>query len=101
MNFEFTFPEGKTVYNGTIKDFSINGNWIDYTDIDINNPKSNIITIGKVDYYFTYLSNQNPFNSGGNSIILKLYEAQNFDIDDKLILIKNIIGNFLIFPVAL
>ncbi len=82
MHFEFTFPEGKTVYNGTIKDFSINEKWIDYIDIDINNPKNNIITIGNVEYYFTYLSNESPYNSGGNSIILKLYEAQNFDIED-------------------
>jgi serine/threonine protein kinase len=81
MQSEFTFPENKAVYNGTIKDFTIERSFINFTDIDVLNPINNLINIDSTDYYFTYLSTTNSYNKGGNSIILKLYESQSFDIE--------------------
>lgn len=78
----FTFPESKVLKNGTIKNHSITRNGkIFYESIDINNPLSNLISIDKVDYYFTYLDITGK-NKGGNSTILKLYETQNINIQD-------------------
>ncbi len=48
--------------------------------IDINNPIENLISINYVDYFFIPLSEKG--NKGGNSTILKLYEAQDFDTEN-------------------
>lgn len=70
----FTFPENKLIIDNKIKNY--NGN--KFSEIDILDPTDNLITIDKVDYYFTYLEKKSG-NKGGNSIILKLYVAQNID----------------------
>lgn len=68
------------------KDFSIIGNKLKkiengiYKLIDINKPIDNLITIDNIDYFFISLSEKG--NKGGNSIILKLYDAQSFDTED-------------------
>lgn len=78
----FTFPKDKVLYNGTIRQHLIKNNDKDSFDlIDIHSPTSNLIQIDNTDYYFTYL-NSDGNNKGGNSIILKLYEAQSIEIDE-------------------
>jgi len=44
-------------------------------------PEKNIITLNNVDYVFNILSNGSDFN-GANSIILELYNAQEFDFEN-------------------
>ncbi len=79
---DFTFPKDKVLLNGTLKQHLIlNNGKVSFEFIDIYKPLSNLIQIDNTDYYFTYL-NSNGDNKGGNSIILKLFEAQNINIDD-------------------
>lgn len=78
---DFTFPEDKVLYNGTIMQHKIKNGKDLFDLIDSFSPSLNQIQINKTDYYFTYL-NSNGNNKGGNSIILKLYEAQSIEIDD-------------------
>lgn len=73
---DFSFPEYfSIVYDSLMKIVDSK-----FQSIDISNPIENIITINNIDYYFIPLSENG--NKGGNSIILKLYETQDFDIDD-------------------
>lgn len=50
--------------------------------IDLNNHDSNIFQLDNIDYIPYYLNNNRPGNRGGNSYVLKLVEAQEFDEDD-------------------
>lgn len=78
---DFTFPKDKVLYNGTIRQHIAKNGKESFELIDSYTPTSNLIQIDNTDYYFTYL-NSNGDNKGGNSIILKLYEAQSIEIDD-------------------
>lgn len=80
----FTFPANKTIQNGVVKNFARQQGRLSYYNINISAPLDNTITIDGVDYFFTYLNGALPGNKGGNSIILKLYEAQSINIDDTL-----------------
>lgn len=73
---DFSFPEYFTISGNQLMNFR-NGS---FTSIDINNPIDNFISIDGIDYIFSPLSENG--NKGGNSIILKLYEAQGFDMED-------------------
>lgn len=77
----FTFPEDKVLNWGTLRNYSIKSGKPFYESINILEPKNNLISIDKTDYYFTYL-NVDGKHKGGNSIILKLYESQNIDLTD-------------------
>ncbi|MFV0216667.1 protein kinase [Empedobacter falsenii] len=72
---DFNFPKYFFIDYGTLKKKVGN----DSESIDIYNPIENTISINSIDYYFIPLSENG--NKGGNSIILKLYESQNFDIE--------------------
>lgn len=74
----FVFPKNKVNHFGVIKTTVDNSPPI---FLDSLNPKDNLITIDKVDYAFTYFHSSGKAK-GGNSIILKLYEMQNLDLDD-------------------
>jgi serine/threonine protein kinase len=50
--------------------------------IDIENPFYNIISINNIDYVPYYLNNSYPGNKGGNSYVLKLVKAQEFDEEE-------------------
>lgn len=50
--------------------------------IDLSTPYKNIITIDDVDFVPYYLDNKNPGNKGGNSHIIKLVNAQDFEEDN-------------------
>lgn len=78
----FAFPANKVIRNGSLLNFKKIGKHILYNDIDIENPLDNIIEIDGVDYIFTYLNGAVPGNKGGNSTILKLYNAQSFGDDE-------------------
>lgn len=81
---DFTFPKDKVLYNGTLRQHLVNRDGKDSFDlIDIYSPTSNLIQIDNTDYYFTYLNSRGD-NKGGNSIILKLYEAQSIDIHEPI-----------------
>jgi serine/threonine protein kinase len=85
MSYDFTFPDKKTIRNGSLKHYTKRGKkgkYIYYEDIDILSPATNMISIDNVDYCFTYLSLENSNNKGGNSIILKLYESQYLNMDN-------------------
>lgn len=77
----FTFPKDKVLHYGILKQYSNISNKESFDLIDIYSPKLNLIQIDSVDYYFTYLDDSGE-NKGGNSIILKLYEAQNINADE-------------------
>ena len=79
---DFTFPDDKALNEGTIKNFFFYSKKYNYELIDINKPIENVISIDKVDYYFTYLDKTGKNKGGGNSIILKLYEASNIDTEN-------------------
>lgn len=79
----FTFPQDKVLHNGTLKQYLKISNKESFDLININTPKLNQIQVDNTDYYFTYLDNTG-YNKGGNSIILKLYEAQRIDADEPL-----------------
>lgn len=80
---KFAFPDNKTIHNNTVRNYTrLESGEIAYSDIDIQNPKDNIIEIEGTDYFFTYLQGALPGNKGGNSIILNLYLAMNIDVDD-------------------
>jgi serine/threonine protein kinase len=64
-----TFPPHICIEGGIIK-------------IDLEKPYENIIQIENIDYIPYYLDNDNPGNKGGNSHILKLVSAQDFDEDE-------------------
>lgn len=88
----FSFPDNCFFKWGTVYNALGDG----YEPIDINTPKDNLITIGSTEYCFTYLNGGTIGNKGGNSVILKLYEAQNLDMDnpnyeepDKILKISN------------
>jgi len=79
----FAFPDNQTIHSGSVKKFIRHDNGrIDYSPIDQLSPTENIINIDHIDYYFTYLNPEITGNKGGNSIILKLFDAQQFDIDE-------------------
>ena len=69
---------------------AININFPDSITIDNNRPISiylekpfeNIITINQIDYVPYYLDNLNPGNKGGNSHVLKLVRAEDFEEDN-------------------
>lgn len=75
---DFNFPDNKVIHHGIIKT-KVDRN--QYSKIDIMNPLDNIITIDGTEYCFIYL-NDSGKNKGGNSIILKLFEAQNIDTEN-------------------
>ena len=75
---DFNFPKDKTLFKGKIQNFKNTPRGRKHYSIDIMQPQENLITINNIDYYFNYL-NPDGKNKGGNSIILKLYEAENFD----------------------
>lgn len=77
----FSFPANKCIKKGTIQNFKKVGNNYEFSSIDINDPKDNVIQINGIDYCFTY-SSEKGFNKGGNSIILFLYESQNIDFQN-------------------
>lgn len=79
----FVFPDDKFIHFGTIKDFSLNeeGKVNNIVDINVLDPSRNIISIDGIEYCFTYLNFEQSGNKGGNSIILKLYKAQELDFD--------------------
>jgi serine/threonine protein kinase len=80
---DFTFPEDKVLQYGTLKQYlKINNDDI-FELIDICNPKSNQIQINGIDYFFTYLD-ETGNNKGGNSVILKLFNAQNINASDPI-----------------
>lgn len=79
----FTFPDNKTIdYKASVKNYILENNKANFSNIDILNPKDNLIQIKGQNYYFTYLGGALPGNKGGNSILLSLYQAQNIDIDN-------------------
>jgi serine/threonine protein kinase len=78
---DFTFPKDKVLQNGTLKNYIIKNGKEIYSLIDTLQPANNQIQINGLDYFFTYLD-ENGKNKGGNSIILKLYETQNIDLDE-------------------
>jgi serine/threonine protein kinase len=78
----FNFPDNKAIYNSSIQNYQeINGN-ISFSNINILDPKDNLIQIDGVDYFFTYLDESFSRNKGGNSILLKLYDSQFIDPND-------------------
>jgi serine/threonine protein kinase len=77
----FTFPEDKVLQHGTIRNYSKVGAEETLELIDIYSPKSNQIQINGIDYFFTYLD-ESGRNKGGNSVILKLYNAQKIDASE-------------------
>lgn len=80
--YDFVFPDNKTIKKDKLQQYLVlDGGYIEFTDIDIMIPAENLITIDSIEYYFTYLSDKG-YNKGGNSIILKLYESQLFDIEN-------------------
>lgn len=74
---QFSFPQKISIdfYGNLVK---IESN--KFQSIDIDNPLENLITINNTDYYFIPLSENG--NKGNNSILLKLFEAQDFDLED-------------------
>jgi len=76
---DFIFPSDKTLHFGIVKNFDNSGAYPKFGLIDILKPLENILNIDKVDYFFTYLHGSDQGNKGGNSIILKLFDAQNID----------------------
>lgn len=79
----FTFPKDKVLYNGTLRQYAFQGGRESFDLIDPTTPLLNLIQIDKTDYYFTNL-NEDGDNKGGNSIILKLYEAQSINASDPI-----------------
>jgi len=73
---EFSFPQYFSVVGGVLKKV----NERRFLPIDVSKPLENAISINKTDYFFIPLSEQG--NKGENSIILKLYESQEFDINE-------------------
>lgn len=73
---EFTFPDQFILLDNRIMKVENK----DFLPVDIQKPLENLITIDKIDYYFTPLGEFG--NKGGNSIILKLFLAQEFDTED-------------------
>ncbi|HEA29569.1 MAG TPA: protein kinase family protein [Leeuwenhoekiella sp.] len=97
----FTFPANKTYFRGKIQNFYFNkSRKFKSFEIDILDPKDNLINIDNIDYYFTYLTTSGK-NKGGNSIILKLYESQNINLSDIEYDEPNLILKILKFPKAL
>ena len=78
---DFTFPENKTLVNNQLRNFQYTNGKFQHTIIDPQKPKDNQINIGGTDYFFINLNNSGK-SKGSNSIILKLYESQNFDLED-------------------
>jgi len=50
--------------------------------LDLTKPRENIVTIDNTDYFFSYLNPLKPISKGGNSIVLKLYQSDSFDLDE-------------------
>jgi len=61
------------------KEVKISKRWL---TINLENPFKNIISIDKTDYYPYYLDNSRPGNRGGNSFVIKLVAAQEYDEDE-------------------
>ncbi len=80
---DFTFPEDKVLQFGTLRQYLKIDNENVFELIDISNPKSNQIQINRIDYFFTYLD-ESGSNKGGNSVILKLYNAQKINASDPI-----------------
>ena len=78
---DFTFPKDKVLHQGTLKNYTAKGSKEYFNLIDTLQPKSNLIQINNVEYFFTYL-NSNGKSKGSNSVILKLYKSQNIDSDE-------------------
>jgi serine/threonine protein kinase len=78
---DFTFPEDKVLIYGTLRQYSKTKDSENFDLININSPKRNLIQIDSVDFYFTYLD-ESGGNKGGNSVILKLFEAQKINADE-------------------
>ncbi len=77
----FTFPKEKVLNLRILKNYSNISGRDNFELIDISKPLENQIQIKGIDYIFTYLS-ESGNNKGGHSIILKLYVAQNIDVDN-------------------
>jgi serine/threonine protein kinase len=78
----FNFPDNKAIFKDTIQNYHDNGGKGSFSLIDILNPKDNLIQIGGIDYFFTYLNVGLSGNKGGNSILMKLFDSQYIDTDD-------------------
>jgi len=59
--------------------------------VDLSQPTENLISIDSTDYIPYYLDNTKPGNPGGNSYILKLLKAQEFEEEDQYPLIPDLI----------
>ena len=79
---EFNFPDNKTIYFGTIQNYLTRDGKVLFNDINILDPKDNLIEIEGVSYFFTYLNGAISGNKGGNSILLKLYRTDLIDPED-------------------
>lgn len=79
---EFTFPDNKAISYGAIQNIKSQNERIVFENIDILNPKDNLIEIDGVSYFFTYLKGAIPGNKGGNSLLLKLFQSQSIDTEN-------------------
>ena len=77
---DFVFPPN-IFYNGSIVK-KVTANNHKGALLNILKLSETTISIDNTDYYFTYLNITNPYSKGGNSIILKLFQSDNFDEDD-------------------
>lgn len=77
----FTFPEDKVLQYGTLRQYSKIDNEETFDLIDIESPRSNQIHINGIDYFLTYLDLSGG-NKGGNSIILKMFNAQKINASE-------------------
>ena len=78
---DFTFPKNKTLVGKQLKDFYYSNGKFESTIIDPQKPKDNQINIGGTEYFFINLDSSGK-SKGSNSVILKLYESQNFDLEE-------------------
>jgi len=76
----FTFPKNYQMHKSTIK-VALGAKRI-LRSIDITKPWFNTISINNIDYFFTYLNFDSTRSKGGNSVILKLYRADDFDTEE-------------------
>lgn len=79
---EFNFPDNKTMNFGTLQNYRTQRGKVLFSDINVLDPKDNLIEIEGVSYFFTYLKGAISGNKGGNSILLKLYRTDLIDTED-------------------
>jgi serine/threonine protein kinase len=76
----FNFPNNIFYDGRCLKSEKSGTTWGKY--LDLSSPEQNIVSINNTDYILNYLDPSKPKSKGGNSIVLKLYQADNFDWDD-------------------